>query len=81
METDVVIAMLADQDGRCEVCSAVMTMGRGPESAHLDHNKASGKVRGFLCGSCNWNVGFYETVQGFSEEYRIAIEAYLNRYL
>jgi hypothetical protein len=80
IKTEAVAAMLAQQNGRCAVCLGEMTMGRGAESAHLDHDKQTGKIRGFLCGACNWNVGFYETVQSFSSRYRLAIEAYLRRY-
>ena len=57
-----------------------MSMGRGPDSAHLDHDKRTGRLRGFLCGACNWNVGFYETAQNFSADYESAIMAYLQQY-
>lgn len=37
----------------CDVCSAVL----GPDKAHLDHDHATGKFRGVLCGGCNWALG------------------------
>jgi len=47
---DDVDAMIAAQGGRCLIC------GRdNPE--HVDHDHATGKVRGILCFTCNSGLG------------------------
>ena len=38
--------MLAAQDGKCAICLTA-------SAAHIDHDHATGKVRGMLCFRCN----------------------------
>lgn len=45
--------MLEGQGYRCAVCEESIT-----ESAHVDHDHATGRVRGLLCPPCNQGVGF-----------------------
>ena len=50
-------ALLAKQGGVCAIC------GRAPRddiSLHVDHDHATGKVRGLLCFRCNNAVGDLE---------------------
>lgn len=42
------------QEGKCEICENKLDVGR---NCHLDHNHATGKIRGFLCHSCNTGIG------------------------
>ena len=35
----------------CDICSVIT------DTMHVDHNHITGKVRGFLCGSCNRGIG------------------------
>lgn len=52
--------MLEDQDFGCKICGKPefeMTFGR----LHVDHDHATGAVRGLLCQGCNIAVGFVET--------------------
>lgn len=50
-------ALLAAQDGRCAICRCAHPGGRG--AWHLDHDHASGAVRGFLCQGCNNGLGLF----------------------
>jgi hypothetical protein len=45
-------AMVTVQLGLCAICE------RGDEQLHVDHNHATGTVRGLLCHGCNKAVGF-----------------------
>ena len=52
---------LIDAAGRppglcCEICSRVFT-----STPHYDHNHATGKFRGWLCGPCNKALGLFQT--------------------
>jgi hypothetical protein len=49
-------AMLAAQGGHCAICPATAPGGRG-EAFHVDHDHATGVVRGLLCHYCNTAIG------------------------
>lgn len=42
------------QNGRCAGCRGELAFA----DAHLDHDHATGRVRGFLCQPCNLTLGF-----------------------
>ena len=71
------MALLHAQGGECALCTE--SDPPVPEGAldgwHIDHDHATGKVRGILCPSCNAKVGKHEADRGA----RGAIEDYLNR--
>ncbi len=45
-------AMLEAQQGKCAIC------GRDDVPLVVDHNHATGKVRGMLCNQCNTMIGY-----------------------
>lgn len=47
---DDVAKLLARQDGRCAICLTA-------EAIHIDHNHATGRIRGMLCFRCNAALG------------------------
>jgi hypothetical protein len=51
-------AMLADQEGRCAICRADAPRGYG-RGWCVDHDHATGQIRGVLCGNCNSGLGMF----------------------
>lgn len=50
--------MLAKQGGRCAICRARYADGEGGR-LHVDHDHATGVVRGLLCAACNTGLGCF----------------------
>ena len=49
--------LLESQDHKCAICgTSDATYSRG-NRLHVDHDHATGEVRGLLCGHCNLGVG------------------------
>lgn len=48
--------MLAQQKGVCAICSNTCNSFR---RLAVDHDHATGKIRGLLCGNCNKGLGVY----------------------
>jgi hypothetical protein len=60
---DVFNTMLAAQNGLCAICGKPETsLGRTGrvKPLSIDHDHATGKVRGLLCHGCNIRLGWYE---------------------
>lgn len=51
-------ALLRAQDGKCAMCEFPPPAGK---TLHVDHDHATGAVRGLLCAGCNIGLGAYET--------------------
>lgn len=66
---DDVMRMLAEQGGRCATCPAVLT---GDRHTDVDHDHATGAVRGLLCRRCNIRMSAVEDA-----EFMAAARAYL----
>lgn len=56
------------QDGRCAICQRKQKLG-------VDHDHATGAVRGLLCRKCNSGIGFF----GDNEEMAMAAVRYLSQ--
>lgn len=50
-------ALLTEQGGVCAVCGSLPPVEGPRKRLHLDHCHQTGKVRGFLCQSCNHAIG------------------------
>lgn len=50
--------MLAEQGGRCAICSTTDPRGKGV--FHVDHCHDTGVVRGLLCHNCNVGLGNFK---------------------
>jgi hypothetical protein len=64
--------LLDSQGGRCAVCGGT---GWGKKGPHLDHDHRTGAVRGIVCLSCNFAMGWIR------EDAQVAknMAAYLDR--
>jgi hypothetical protein len=57
---DALQALIDAQGGLCAICGGEPgTTGRrgGVGRLHIDHNHATGRIRGLLCGYCNTMIG------------------------
>lgn len=49
--------LLVAQNNACAICGAMFLGGSGSTVAHVDHDHATGRVRGILCENCNRGLG------------------------
>lgn len=66
--------MFDKQNGRCACCSRSSEEFR--KGLHVDHDHATGQVRGLLCTQCNPGIGYFEESV---ERLEMAIK-YLNKF-
>jgi epoxyqueuosine reductase QueG len=57
IEADEYDSMLARQGGGCAICGAAPPWNRG---LRVDHDHATGAVRGLLCNECNRGIGLLQ---------------------
>jgi hypothetical protein len=48
--------LVANQNGQCAICHVALTI-QGKNGMHVDHDPATTKIRGLLCGRCNIGIG------------------------
>lgn len=63
--------MFAEQCGRCAICLTPLAR------PHVDHNHATGRVRGLLCAKCNCGIGQLQD----SPDLLLAAALYLERHV
>lgn len=51
--------MLSEQGGVCAICGELPSTGMG-KAFHVDHDHATGVVRGLLCHECNTGLGKFK---------------------
>lgn len=51
-------SILEIQEWKCPICN--VPYENSPKSFAVDHDHASGKVRGILCGLCNPGIGYFK---------------------
>lgn len=51
--------MMRDQGNKCAICSKEIYLfgSKKSNTAHVDHDLVTGKVRGLLCQECNTGLG------------------------
>lgn len=49
--------LLSQQEGRCAICRAEFATTK---ETHVDHDHATGVVRGLLCDGCNVGIGHFK---------------------
>lgn len=58
LETDQFLYLVREQEERCAVCTEFLPSD--PYKVCVDHDHATGKVRGLLCRACNLGLGHFK---------------------
>jgi hypothetical protein len=52
--------MVRSQGGACPICGKRLVLHAESRAPSIDHDHATGEVRGVLCQSCNLRLGWFE---------------------
>ena len=52
--------LLSEQERKCAICSRLLDSSSRDNTACVDHNHSTGKVRGLLCRPCNQAIGNFQ---------------------
>ncbi len=66
------------QDGRCAVCERQFNNENKGTKPHVDHDHATGSIRGLLCGPCNILEGFILRLGLTPGDFAERLQAYLD---
>lgn len=72
-------AMLASQGGACALCgerASGLTKSGRPIALHVDHDHATGRIRGLLCGKCNRAIGYLRDDPALIRKAALYVEAH-----
>ncbi|MHB8511486.1 MAG: endonuclease VII domain-containing protein [Actinomycetota bacterium] len=58
MTIDEFLEMLAKQGRLCAICGIPLRVSK--RGTAVDHDHATGRVRGILCGNCNRGLGMFQ---------------------
>jgi hypothetical protein len=58
-EISKIMAWIAEHGSECDICGED-PVGYRWGRLHLDHNDATGEIRGLLCPSCNLSIGKFD---------------------
>jgi hypothetical protein len=56
--TEKYMALLEKQDNKCSICGLDFYISK--RELCIDHDHATGKIRGLLCDRCNWGLGQFK---------------------
>ena len=59
--------MLAAQHGKCAICGGNRSI-KDTFRLGIDHDHATGRIRGLLCGNCNIGLGHFDDSPGLLEK-------------
>jgi hypothetical protein len=72
------VSLYETQKGVCSICSKPLALYKDStlETANVDHDHFTGKVRGLLCIGCNRGIGFLQDSSKIAERAAEYLEKY-----
>ncbi len=73
------IAMFVKQQGKCAICKRKIKSKAGKGAAMVDHCHETGRIRGLLCGKCNFTIGHNSWLIKYQKEIIDYLDRSLNK--